>query len=164
MLQINKMRFCIWFCRNLYQGFWWGKVLEMQLSLKSSPIVISSSRENIVLLCTSQTSSWVDSCLNVSSHIAGKARWQIGLSMQFQKSMIKCREIVSIFYENLAFESVTWSLKAPLHLINGYRHPRHSIFMRSEISSTTIKGGNVFWSLQRTKKEERDNSFPNKIL
>ena len=84
--------------------------------------------------------------------------------LQIQKSMMKCSEIVSIFYENLVFKSVTLSLKGPLHLINGYRHPRHCIFMRSEISSASIKGGNVFWSLQRTKKEERDNSFPNKIL
>ena len=143
MLQINKMRFCIWFCRNLYQGFWWGKVLEMQLSLISSPIVISSSRENIVLLCTSQTSFWGDmkilvwmSALILQGKPAGK--------LQFQKSMMKCSEIVSIFYENLVFKSVTLSLKGPLHLINGYRHPRHCIFMRSEISSASIKGANVF--------------------
>ena len=87
--------------------------------------------------------------MNVSSHIARKARWQIELSMQFQKSMVKCREIVSIFYENLVFESVTLSLKGPLHLINGYRHPRHCIFMSSEISSASIKGAIVFFILYK---------------
>ena len=103
--------------------------------------------------------------MNVSSHIARKARWQIELSMQFQKSMVKCREIVSIFYENLVFESVTLSLKGPLHLINGYQHPRHCIFMRLKISSASIKGSNSFFhSLQRTKRGEIDNNSPKKIL
>ena len=125
------------------------KALEMRLCLKSSPIVISS-RESITLFCTSQISSWVDmkillwmSALILQGKPAGK--------LQIQKSMMKCSEIVSIFYENLVFKSVTLSLKGPLHLINGYRHPRHCIFMRSEISSVS-KGAIFLYKEQKGKK------------
>ena len=75
--------------------------------------------------------------MNVSSHIARKARWQIELSMQFQKSMAKCREIVSIFYENLVFESVTLSLKVPYTLLMDIDTLSIVFFMRSEISSAS---------------------------
>ena len=75
--------------------------------------------------------------MNVSSHIARKARWQIELSMQFQKSMVKCREIVSIFYENLVFESVTLSLEVPYTLLMDIDTLSIVFFMGSEISSAS---------------------------
>ena len=75
--------------------------------------------------------------MNVSSHIARKARWQIELSMQFQKSMVKCREIVAIFYENLVFESVTLSLEVPYTLLMDIDTLSIVFFMGSEISSAS---------------------------